>query len=86
MRYNTAYRLIDGQLPRVDKSRLGEETQQATDAGAVVDYWINRLIQRPVSSDKRQVLIEALGSTPTAEQAVRRMIQLIVSMPDYQLC
>ena len=85
VRYNTGYRLIDGQLPRADKSRLAEETKDATDAGAVVDYWINRLIQRPISSDKRQVLIEALGANPT-EPSIRRMIQLIVSMPDYQLC
>jgi uncharacterized protein (DUF1800 family) len=86
VRYNTAYRLIDGQLPRSDKSRLNEETKDAPDAGAVVDYWLNRLIQRPVSSDKRQVLIEALGSSQQQEVAVRKMIQLIVSMPDYQLC
>jgi uncharacterized protein (DUF1800 family) len=86
VRYNTGYRLIDGQLPRSDKSRLNEETKDATSAGAVVDYWLNRLIQRPVSSEKRQVLIDALGSTPQREDAVRKMIQLIVSMPDYQLC
>jgi uncharacterized protein (DUF1800 family) len=85
VRYNTGYRLIDGQLPRADKSRLVEETKDASDSGAVVDYWINRLIQRPISTEKRQVLIEALGENPT-EQSVRKMIQLIVSMPDYQLC
>jgi uncharacterized protein (DUF1800 family) len=86
VRYNTGYRLIDGQLPKADKSKLNEETKDAPDAGAVVDYWINRLIQRPIASDKRQVLIDALGSSPQQEQSVRKMIQLIVSMPDYQLC
>jgi uncharacterized protein (DUF1800 family) len=86
VRYNTGYRLIDGQLPRADKSRLNEETKDATDAGAVVDYWINRLIQRPIDPDKRQVLIDALGERQQSEQAVRQVIQLIVSMPEYQLC
>jgi hypothetical protein len=73
-------------LPRTDKSKLNEETHDAADANAVVDYWINRLIQRPVADDKRQVLIDALGSTPQREESIRKMIQLIMSMPDYQLC
>jgi hypothetical protein len=51
-----------------------------------VDYWINRLIQRPVASDKREVLMAALGANPQREESVRKMVQLIMSMPDYQLC
>jgi len=86
VRYNTGYRLVDGALPRVDKSRLNEATVDAPDAGAIVDYWINRLIQRPIAGDKREVLIASLGSTPQREESVRKMIQLIMSMPDYQLC
>ena len=86
VRYNTGYQLINGQLPRADKSKLVEETHDVQTADAVVDYWINRLIQRPISTDKRQVLVEALGSGSTREESVRKMIQLIVSMPDYQLC
>jgi len=86
VRYNTGYRLLDGQLPRVDKSHLSDETKDAPDANAVVDYWVNRLIQRPITADKRQVLIEALGTDPSREQNVRKMLQLIMSMPDYQLC
>jgi uncharacterized protein (DUF1800 family) len=86
VRYNTGYRLVDGALPRADKSRLNEETGDATDAGAIVDYWINRLIQRPIAGDKRDVLIAALGSSPQREESVRKMVQLIMSMPDYQLC
>lgn len=86
VRYNTGYRLLDGQLPRVEKGGFSEETKDAPDATAVVDYWINRLIQRPVDADKRQVLIEALGGQPDREQNVRAMLQLIMSMPEYQLC
>jgi uncharacterized protein (DUF1800 family) len=86
VRYNTGYRLLDGQLPRVDKSHLNDETKDAADANAVVDYWVNRLIQRPITADKRQVLIEALGDDPNREANVRKMLQLIMSMPDYQLC
>jgi hypothetical protein len=86
VRYNTGYRLLDGQLPLVDKSKLSDETKDAPDANAVVDYWINRLIQRPVDADKRQVLIDALDGQPDREQNVRAMLQLIMSMPEYQLC
>jgi uncharacterized protein (DUF1800 family) len=86
VRYNTGYRLLDGQLPRVDSSKFAEETKDAPDAGAVADYWINRLIQRPVSGEKRQVLVDALGHDFGDEKNVRKMLQLIMSMPEYQLC
>jgi uncharacterized protein (DUF1800 family) len=56
------------------------------DADAVVDEWVNRLIQRPVNEDKRRVLLDALGDKPDKPENMRKMIQLIVSMPEYQLC
>lgn len=56
------------------------------DAGGVVDEWVGRLIQRPISTEKRQVLIDALDGRPSRAENVRKMIQLIVSMPEYQLC
>ena len=83
VRYNTGYRLLDG---RGDKTKLSDETKDAPDANSVVQYWLNRLIQRPVSDDKRDVLVAALGSTPQREESVRKMVQLIMSMPEYQLC
>jgi len=52
----------------------------------VVDTWVQRLIQRPISDAKRKVLIDALAGKPTQQENVKRMIQLIVSMPEYQLC
>jgi uncharacterized protein (DUF1800 family) len=50
-----------------------------------VDYWVNRLIQRPISPDQRKVLIAALGNFDGPAD-VRKVVQLIVSMPEYQLC
>jgi len=55
-------------------------------AGAVVDYWLGHLIQRPVADEKKKVLVEALAGEPEKEQNVKKMVQLIVSMPEYQLC
>jgi hypothetical protein len=52
----------------------------------VVDGWVSRLIQRPIDSDKRQILLDSLGDRSDDPQSVRRMVQLIVSMPEYQLC
>lgn len=52
---------------------------------ALVDYWVGRLIQRPITEEKKQVLLDALGTRPT-ENSLKQMIQLIVSMPEYQLC
>jgi len=51
----------------------------------IVQYWIDRLISRPIAQDKKRVLLEALGQR-TGSDAQRRVVQLIVSMPEYQLC
>ena len=51
----------------------------------IVDAWVARLIQRPIDSEKRRVLVESLGEKPT-DESVKKMVQLIVSTPDYQLC
>ena len=74
VRYNCVSRLADD-----------VETAEFATAGEAVDYWINRLIQRPVASNQRQTLIEAVGTKPNAE-SIRRMIRLVVSTPEYQLC
>jgi Protein of unknown function (DUF1800) len=54
-------------------------------AEQVVDSWVQRLIQRPVDADKRRVLVDAVDD-PSNVNSVRKMVQLIVSMPEYQLC
>ncbi|MBV8782371.1 MAG: DUF1800 domain-containing protein [Phycisphaerae bacterium] len=66
----------------LDPDRVGPRGTPAQ----VVDGWVERMIQRPISSEKRSVLLEALGERADDPQSVRRMVQLIVSMPDYQLC
>jgi hypothetical protein len=60
--------------------------QTADSAEDLVDQWVQRLIQRPINPDKRQVLIDALNDQPQRPEYVRKMVQLIVSMPEYQLC
>lgn len=59
----------------------GSQTPEQT-----VDEWVARLIQRPIADEKRQVLIEALDGRADREENVKKMIQLIVSTPEYQLC
>ena len=78
MRYNTAVALASEQTGF--RPAGGERAEE------VVDAWVARLIQRPVSSEKRGILIQSLEGRPQQEQSVRRMVQLIVSMPEYQLC
>jgi Protein of unknown function (DUF1800) len=51
----------------------------------IVDDWIDRLIQRPIDADKKKVLVQALGN-PVNPSSLRKVVQLIVSMPEYQLC
>lgn len=52
----------------------------------VVDHWLACLIGRPVGDDKRQVLIDAMNDAGDNTQGVKKIVQLIVSMPEYQLC
>ena len=100
VRYNTAVWLAGGggQVPMAMggrpgkfKFRMGEaDTNFSPATGAeaqkIVDQWVDRLIQRPVDEQKKKTLIEALGDRPNDEDAVKKMVQLIVSMPEYQLC
>jgi hypothetical protein len=74
VRYNAAMRMA------------GEaHAEPAKSANATVDLWLTRLIQRPIAPEQRQPLLDALGARPEKD-STRRMIQLIVSMPEYQLC
>jgi uncharacterized protein DUF1800 len=102
IRYNTCVWLAGGNAPAMDRFRrngaegrplTGATTmpsefdpQAAGDADQVVDYWLSRLIQRPVDPDQRKVLISALGKDPQNTAAQRRVVQLILSTPEYQLC
>jgi uncharacterized protein (DUF1800 family) len=52
----------------------------------LVDNWVARLIQRPIDPHQRQTLIDAVGEDDNRQQAERRLVQLILSMPEYQLC
>jgi uncharacterized protein (DUF1800 family) len=79
MRYNAGVRMAQGKL---DITGLPEVHL----AEATVDALVQRLIQRPISSEDRQQLVDAFQSKQRPEQSLRAVVQLIVSMPEYQLC
>jgi hypothetical protein len=102
VRYNTASAMVaGGSLPTAfgrggggggggrfrNVARSNGDVNVATDGSPqqIVEHWVSRLIQRPIEPEKKSVLVEALGETPK-EDSVKKMIQLIVSMPEYQLC
>jgi hypothetical protein len=102
IRYNTGVWLAGGDVPAIArigrKNNTGRPITNTSgdgvafnpdDSGSpaqIVDQWVDRLIQRPLDEDKKQVLIDALGAKPQNPDAQRRVVQLIVSMPEYQLC
>lgn len=100
VRYNTAVSLVasepvaaGGRVRRLGLGRGRNNVPAATPEVAtngppeeIVDFWVSRLIQRPIDPAKRETLLETLRRRPDDESAVRSMIQLIVSMPEYQLC
>jgi uncharacterized protein (DUF1800 family) len=77
VRYNTAAQFVE--TARTVRSVPTESPAE------IVDAWLARLIQRPVADDKKRVLREALGGKPSSD-GMKKMVQLIVSMPEYQLC
>ncbi|MGC4033563.1 MAG: DUF1800 domain-containing protein [Tepidisphaeraceae bacterium] len=64
---------------------LRRKEDAGKNASELADLWIERLIQRPIHEERRKILIDSLGNKPD-DAAVRNMIGLIVSMPEYQLC
>lgn len=81
-RYNAAVRIVDN----TDLGRLTREMNPGRDPATVADAWLERLIGRPIDQEKRQTLIDALDGRAEQNENVRKMVQLIVSMPEYQLC
>ncbi len=96
VRYNTALWLAGGEPVATGRRAMdaaarrrgqgpGITVNVAGDAEELVDAWVARLVQRPIAPGKRSVLIDAVGRKPT-ETTTRNMINLILSMPEYQLC
>ncbi|MFT3784705.1 MAG: DUF1800 domain-containing protein [Tepidisphaeraceae bacterium] len=78
VRYNAGVRLAG----TIEKNALVPPGARAP--SDVVNHWLTRLIQRPIAEDKRQLLVEA--ATPVNRDTARKVVELIVSMPEYQLC
>lgn len=97
MRYNAGVYLAGGAVPMVRGGfrgggragpTRGGEFQPLADSSPeeLVDHWLGRLIPRPMETEKRQILLKMLKTEGVNVSSVRRMVQLIVSMPEYQLC
>ncbi len=99
VRYNTSIWLAGGSgqfAPFNAKGKAGNNAKptRGTDfrpgvggtPEALVDAWISRLIGRPIADESRAILIDSLNGHADREDSVRKMVQLLVSMPDFQLC
>lgn len=79
-RYNLGVRFAQGRLGLDDLEQGGREPE------AVVDALVERLVQRPIDAGQRRTLLDAYREKARPGQSLRRVVQLIVSMPEYQLC
>jgi uncharacterized protein (DUF1800 family) len=67
--------------------------QKLDSAEKLVDHFVARLVQRPISPDRRTELVERMqmavgenmAASPESLQAIRTLIHLIMSTPEYQL-
>ncbi len=75
-----AARLANGNGPSYSVTKTDGTPEE------IVNYWVGRLIQRPIERDKRLELTAIVAQDPTSIANLKRLIQLIVVMPDYQLC
>jgi uncharacterized protein (DUF1800 family) len=71
-RYNAAVTLVR-------RTNFGKKNTGPTEA--IADGWVERMIGRPIPSASREALVSALR-----DGDVKGMVELIVSMPEYQLC
>jgi uncharacterized protein (DUF1800 family) len=99
VRYNTGAWLTGGSVPAMDgklkpfgRLKAGNTAvafnpqPSSGSADDVVDQWLATMIGRPVDPKQRGPLLAALGENPDDPHAVRRLVQLIAAMPEYQLC
>ncbi len=78
--------------PPFDPLPLIREARVRT-TGGVVDHFLKRLLQRRITKKQRDVLIEVLKretntrkvDLPANTSGFRKLIHLIISMPEYQL-
>lgn len=88
VRYNTAVAMAGGPLPLRARPALSGPSIDVGTSGTprqIVYEWVERLIQRPVEDEKIATLVAAVGEKPS-DESVKKMVQLIVSMPEFQLC
>jgi Protein of unknown function (DUF1800) len=99
-RYNTAIFISGGTdaptagpLRRADVDRdrnrgrlTGFTPPPAASAREAVTYWVSRLIQRPIDEEKERLLVRSIEKKFDQSEAIRGLVQLILAMPEYQLC
>jgi len=87
--------MADGQYhpqPAYDPILVLQNNQLHT-SDAIVDYYIMRLLQRPIAAERRAAIVETFkdewkrlkGRDETKAAAIRGLIKLIISTPEYQL-
>ena len=98
MGYVMAYErlnLVFRRTANLDLARMLQDAR-ATTVEQVVDHFVQRFLRVPLSPDSRTVLVEHLRgdlgddripttSTPQVERALRSLLYLVLSAPEYQL-
>jgi uncharacterized protein (DUF1800 family) len=78
VRYNTAVSIVG-------QGRLASLTPAELSQSEVAAYWVRRLIQRPIAPAQLALLDQSLAGKKD-ESALKKLVGLIVSMPEFQLC
>lgn len=78
VRYNTAVSIVG-------QSGLASLTPADLSQSDLAAYWVRRLNQRPIAPAQLSVLQDSLAGKKD-ESAMKKLVGLIVSMPEFQLC
>ncbi len=92
-RWNFGLAAAEGRLAGIELDLVGQMAADAVpaEAGAIVDYWADRLLPRPLLAEDRALLVDALAeggdgriSTAQAAERLPQVVALILDSPYFQ--
>ena len=92
-RWNIAYHLVAGNVDSTTIDILGQMPPGTVTSNAITDFWIQRILGRPLDAEDRSRLVDFIsqGRNPdlplSAEEITERtprLVELIMRTPDFQ--
>lgn len=93
-RWQLAFSMVEGSITDVSVDILGQTPSDRTNSNALVDFWVERILGRPLSSDSQRGRLVDFMRGPYSpsfnmpvtyiQERLPRMVELLLSAPDFQ--